>query len=66
MKTQLYRIVDREGVELPQYYKGRDRTKEEADKILVGLNKNSEHRPYRAEPSYIADLEEGTITVTKK
>lgn len=41
-----YKILDRNGIEMPDHWTGRRRTYEEAKKMLDGLNKNGEHRPY--------------------
>ena len=46
-KTKKYRIVDKDGIEMPDHYSGRRRTYEEAKKMVDGLNKNGEYRPYK-------------------
>ena len=46
-KTEKYRIVDKDGIEMPDHYSGRRRTYEEAKKMVDGLNKNGEYRPYK-------------------
>lgn len=46
MAQQFYKIVDKNGNEMPGHYSGRNRTYEEAKKMVDKLNKNGEHRPY--------------------
>ena len=46
MAQQFYKIVDKNGYEMPEHYSGRNRTYEEAKKMVDNLNKNGEHRPY--------------------
>lgn len=46
MAQQFYKIVDKNGNEMPGHYSGRNRTYEEAKKMVDNLNKNGEHRPY--------------------
>ena len=46
MAQQFYKIVDKNGCEMPGHYSGRNRTYEEAKKMVDKLNKNGEHRPY--------------------
>lgn len=42
-----YKIVDKNGIEMPDHYSGRRRTYKEAKKMVDGLNKNGEYRPYK-------------------
>lgn len=44
-----YKILDREGVEMPVHYSGRPRTRIEAEKMIKLLNENGEYPPYRME-----------------
>jgi hypothetical protein len=41
-----YKILDKDGIEMPDHYSGRRRTYEEAKKMVDNLNKNGEYRPY--------------------
>ena len=41
-----FKILDKDGIEMPNHYTGRRRTYEEAKKILNRLNKNGEFKPY--------------------
>lgn len=41
-----FKILDKDGVEMPDHYSGRRRTYEEAKKMVDSLNKNGEFRPY--------------------
>jgi len=41
-----YKILDKDGVEMPDHWSGRRRTYEEAEKMVDSLNKNGEYRPY--------------------
>lgn len=41
-----FKILDKDGIEMPDHYTGRRRTYDEAKKMLDGLNKNGEFRPY--------------------
>jgi len=41
-----YKILDKDGVEMPDHWSGRRRTYEEAKKMVDSLNKNGEYRPY--------------------
>jgi len=41
-----YKILDKDGVEIPDHWSGRRRTYEEAKKMVDSLNKNGEYRPY--------------------
>lgn len=45
-KKTLFKILDKNGFEMPKHYSGRNRTEEEAKKILNRLNKNGEYSPY--------------------
>lgn len=47
MAHKFHKIVDKNGYEMPEHYSGRNRTYEEAQKMLNNLNKNGEHRPYK-------------------
>lgn len=47
---RLYKIVDKNGIEIPVHYSGRHRNYEEAKKIIERLNKNGEHKPYKMFP----------------
>ncbi len=42
-----YKIVDKDGVEMPDHYSGRRRNYEEVKKMVDGLNKDGEYRPYK-------------------
>ena len=41
-----YKILDKDGAEMPDHWSGRRRTYEEAKKMVDSLNKNGEYRPY--------------------
>ncbi len=41
-----FKILDKDGVEMPDHYSGRRRTYEEAKNMVDSLNKNGEFRPY--------------------
>lgn len=41
-----YKILDRNGNEMPDHYSGRRRTFEEAKRMVENLNKNREYKPY--------------------
>ena len=41
-----FKILDKDGIEMPDHYSGRRRTYEEAKKMVDSLNKNGEFRPY--------------------
>ena len=41
-----YKIIDKDGVEIPEHWSGRKRTYNEAKKMVDSLNKNGEYRPY--------------------
>lgn len=41
-----YKILDKNGVEMPNHYSGRYRTYEEASKMVDSLNKGGEYKPY--------------------
>ena len=47
VSSRFYKIVDKDGIEMPDHYSGRRRTYEEAKKMVDGLNKNGEHKPYK-------------------
>jgi len=42
-----FKILDKDGVEMPDHYTGRRRNYFEAKKHVDGLNKDGEYRPYR-------------------
>jgi hypothetical protein len=42
----IYKILDKDGVEIPRHWSGRFRTYDEAKKMVDSLNKNGEYRPY--------------------
>ena len=42
----LYTIFDKNDMELPEHYSGRGRTWDEAKKLVEGLNKTGEFKPY--------------------
>jgi hypothetical protein len=44
--SRFYKIVDKDGIEMPDHYSGRKRTYEEAKKMVDRLNKNGEYKPY--------------------
>jgi len=44
--SQLYKILDKNGFEMPDHWSGRRRTYLEAKKMIDMLNKNGEERPY--------------------
>jgi hypothetical protein len=44
-----WKILDKDGVEMPSHYSGRYRTCEEAMKMLDKLNVDGEYRPYTME-----------------
>ena len=46
MTQKFYKIVDKNGYEMPEHYSGRNRTYEESKKMVDNLNKNGEYRPY--------------------
>ena len=46
MAYSFYKILDKNGVEMPDHWSGRRRTYDEAKKMVDGLNKNGEHSPY--------------------
>ena len=41
-----YKILDKNGVEMPGHWSGRRRAYDEAKKMVDTLNKNGEYRPY--------------------
>lgn len=41
-----FKILDKDGIEMPDHYTGRRRTYDEAKKMLDSLNKNGEFKPY--------------------
>lgn len=41
-----YKILDKDGVEMPEHWSGRRRTYDEAKNMVDTLNKNGEYRPY--------------------
>lgn len=41
-----YKILDKDGIEMPDHWSGRRRTYEEAKKMVDSLNKNGEYKPY--------------------
>ena len=41
-----FKILDKDGIEMPDHYSGRRRTYGEVKKMLDILNKNGEYRPY--------------------
>lgn len=43
---RFYKILDKNGIEMPNHWSGRRRTYEEAKKIIDNLNKNGEYSPY--------------------
>ena len=45
-RPKLYKIIDRERCELPPHYSGRQRTYDEAKKLVDALNKNGKYGPY--------------------
>ncbi len=47
MKTDKFKIVDKDGIEMPDKHNGERRNKAEAQKIVDLLNKNGESKPYR-------------------
>lgn len=48
---QLYKIVDRNGYEMPEHYSGRHRTYKEAKRMVDRLNDSSDrHKPYKMVP----------------
>lgn len=42
VSSRFYKIVDKDGIEMPDHYSGRRRTYDEAKKMVDGLNKNGE------------------------
>lgn len=46
MVQKFYKILDKNGYEMPGHWSGRNRTYEEAKKMVDSLNKNGEHKPY--------------------
>ena len=46
MTHKLYKILDKDGVELPDHWSGRRRTYDEAKKMVDNLNKNGEFSTY--------------------
>jgi hypothetical protein len=42
-----YKIVDKNGYELPLHYSDRHRTYEEASKLIQRLNQHGEYKPYK-------------------
>lgn len=44
---KLYRIVDKNGVQMPDHYEGRFRTFHEAKKMVKTLNRTGEYKPYK-------------------
>lgn len=46
MEDSLYKVVDREGLEMPLHYSGRHRTYKEAKRLIESLNKHGEYSPY--------------------
>jgi|FLOH01.1.fsa_nt_gi hypothetical protein len=47
VSSRFYKIVDKDGIEMPDHYSGRRRTFEEAKKMVDSLNKNGEYSPYK-------------------
>jgi len=47
VSSRFYKIVDKDGIEMPDHYSGRRRNYEEAKKMVDRLNKNGEYRPYK-------------------
>lgn len=47
MEDSLYKVVDRDGLEMPPHYSGRHRTYKEAKRLIELLNKHGEYPPYR-------------------
>jgi len=47
VSSRFYKIVDKDGIEMPDHYSGRRRSYEEAKKMVDGLNKNGEYKPYK-------------------
>tara|TARA_R110000744_G_scaffold296370_1_gene406240 strand:- start:8 stop:208 length:201 start_codon:yes stop_codon:yes gene_type:complete len=47
VSSRFYKIVDKDGIEMPDHYSGRRRNYEEAKKMVDSLNKNGEYRPYK-------------------
>tara|TARA_R110002051_G_C8669321_1_gene490164 strand:- start:862 stop:1083 length:222 start_codon:yes stop_codon:yes gene_type:complete len=47
VSSRFYKIVDKHGIEMPDHYSGRRRNYREAKKMVDGLNKNGEHKPYK-------------------
>lgn len=45
----MYKIIDKNGIELPRHWTGRYRTYEEAVKILNNINIDGEYKPYKME-----------------
>lgn len=41
-----FKILDKDGVEMPDHWSGRRRTYKEAKKMVDSLNKNGEYSPY--------------------
>lgn len=48
---KLYKVLDRDGCEMPLHYNGRHRTHDEATNLCAQLNQNGEFKPYRIEPA---------------
>lgn len=45
-KEKLYKIYDKDGIEMPPHWTGKDRTLDQALKLVSELNKNGEYGPY--------------------
>lgn len=45
----LYKIIDKNNIEMPRHHSGRGRTLAEVNSMLERLNKNGEFRPYKME-----------------
>lgn len=43
----VWRVFDKNGVELPLHYSGRLRTEKEANILIRGLNKHGKFAPYK-------------------
>ena len=47
VNSRFYKIVDKDGIEMPRHYSGRRRNYEESKKMVDRLNKNGEYKPYK-------------------
>ena len=45
-KSSYYKILDKDGIEMPDHYSGRRRTYDEVKKMLDRLNVIGEYKPY--------------------